>query len=37
VTKVPVLIAENPLDCVVLGSGKVLDELNLLRRVAISS
>ena len=37
VTKVPVLIAENPLDCVVLGSGKVLDELDLLRRVSISS
>jgi rod shape-determining protein MreB len=37
VTKVPVLIAENPLDCVVLGSGKVLDELNLLRRVAVTS
>ena len=33
----PVLIAENPLSCVVLGSGKVLDELDLLRRVAISS
>jgi rod shape-determining protein MreB len=31
------MIAENPLDCVVLGSGKVLDELNLLRRVAITS
>jgi rod shape-determining protein MreB len=37
VTKVPVLIAENPLDCVCLGSGLVLDELDLLRRVAISS
>jgi rod shape-determining protein MreB len=37
ITKVPVMIAENPLDCVVLGSGKVLDELNLLRRVAITS
>ena len=37
VTKVPILIAENPLDCVVLGSGKVLDELNLLRRVSVSS
>jgi rod shape-determining protein MreB len=37
VTKVPVLIAENPLDCVVLGSGKVLDELDLLRRVSITS
>jgi len=36
ITKVPVLISENPLDCVVLGSGKVLDELNLLRRVAVS-
>ncbi len=37
VTKVPILIAENPLDCVVLGSGKVLDELNLLKRVSVSS
>jgi rod shape-determining protein MreB len=37
ITKVPVLISENPLDCVVLGSGKVLDELHLLRRVAVSS
>lgn len=37
VTKVPVLIAENPLDCVCLGSGKVLDELALLRRVSVSS
>ncbi|NVN89194.1 MAG: rod shape-determining protein [Desulfuromonadales bacterium] len=37
VTKVPVLIAENPLDCVALGSGKVLDELDLLRRVSITS
>ncbi len=37
VTKVPVLIAENPLDCVCLGSGVVLDELDLLRRVAIDS
>ena len=37
ITKVPVLIAENPLDCVVLGSGKVLDELHLLKRVAVSS
>ena len=37
ITKVPVLISENPLDCVVLGSGKVLDELHLLKRVAVSS
>ena len=36
-TGVPVMIAENPLDCVALGSGKVLDELDLLRRVSISS
>jgi rod shape-determining protein MreB len=36
-TGLPVVIAEDPLSCVVLGSGKVLDELNLLRRVAISS
>lgn len=37
ITKVPVLIAENPLDCVCLGSGKVLDELTLLKRVSVSS
>jgi len=36
-TLVPVMIAENPLDCVALGSGKVLDELDLLRRVSITS
>ncbi len=36
ITKVPVLIAENPLDCVVLGSGMVLDELALLKRVSVS-
>src|SRR6266571_3719542 len=36
-TGLPVVIAEDPLSCVVLGSGKVLDELNLLRSVAISS
>jgi rod shape-determining protein MreB and related proteins len=36
-TMVPVMIAENPLDCVALGSGKVLDELDLLRRVSITS
>ncbi len=36
-TGVPVMIAENPLDCVALGSGKVLDELDLLRRVSIAS
>lgn len=36
-TEVPVMIANNPLDCVALGSGKVLDELDLLRRVSINS
>ena len=36
-TGLPVVTAEDPLSCVVLGSGKVLDELNLLRRVAVSS
>jgi rod shape-determining protein MreB len=36
-TGLPVFIAEDPLSCVVLGSGKALDELNLLRSVAVSS
>ena len=36
-TGLPVVTAEDPLSCVVLGSGKVLDELALLRNVAISS
>jgi rod shape-determining protein MreB len=36
-TGLPVVIAEDPLSCVVLGSGKVLDEINLLRQVAVSS
>ncbi|NIQ95781.1 MAG: rod shape-determining protein [Desulfuromonadales bacterium] len=36
-TGLPVVIAEDPLSCVVLGSGKVLDHLDLLKRVAISS
>ena len=36
-TGLPVVIAEDPLSCVALGSGKVLDELDLLRRVTISS
>jgi len=36
-TGLPVVIAEDPLSCVVLGSGKVLDELDLLRRVTIPS
>lgn len=36
-TGLPVVIADDPLSCVVLGSGAVLDELDLLRRVAIPS
>ncbi len=36
-TGLPVVIAETPLSCVALGSGKVLDELDLLRRVTVSS
>jgi rod shape-determining protein MreB len=36
-TGLPVVIAEDPLSCVALGSGKVLDELDLLRRVTVTS
>jgi len=36
-TGLPVAQAEDPLSCVVLGSGKVLDELDLLRRVTVTS
>jgi rod shape-determining protein MreB and related proteins len=35
-TGMPVYIAENPLDCVALGAGKALAEIELLRRVALS-
>lgn len=35
-TGMPVHIAENPLDCVALGTGKVLDEVDTLRRVLIT-
>jgi len=34
-TGLPIIIAESPLTAVVLGSGKVLDELDLLREVAL--
>jgi rod shape-determining protein MreB len=34
-TNLPVTIASDPLCCVALGTGKVLDELELLRKVAI--
>lgn len=32
-TGMPVHVSENPLNCVALGAGKVLDELNVLKRV----
>ncbi|MGH7277243.1 MAG: rod shape-determining protein [Candidatus Rokuibacteriota bacterium] len=34
-TNLPVTIAEDPLSCVVLGTGKALDDLGLLKKVAI--
>ena len=34
-TQLPVTIAEEPLNCVVKGAGKVLDEIKLLREVTI--
>ncbi len=35
-TGMPVFLAENPLDCVVLGAGKALTAIDLLKRVSIS-
>ena len=35
-TGLPVIIAENPLKAVVMGVGKMLDELEMLRRIAIN-
>ncbi|HHV28283.1 rod shape-determining protein [Acetivibrio mesophilus] len=35
-TGMPVSIADNPLDCVAMGSGKVLDEIETLKKVLIS-
>src|SRR5512137_2643155 len=35
-TGLPITIAEDPLTCVVMGTGKVLDELDLLRQIQIS-
>ena len=34
-TGMPVFLAENPMDCVVLGAGEALSEIELLRRVAL--
>ena len=36
-TGMPVSIAENPLDCVVIGTGKVLNEITTLKKVLLSS
>jgi rod shape-determining protein MreB len=36
-TGLPVMIADDALSAVVLGSGKALDELNLLREVALQT
>lgn len=36
-TGIPVNVAEFPLDCVVLGTGRVLDEIEVLKNVLISS
>lgn len=35
-TRLPVMIAEDPTTCVVLGTGRVLDQLELLKAVAIN-
>jgi rod shape-determining protein MreB len=34
-TRLPVTVAEDPLACVVRGTGKMLDRLDLLKKVAI--
>ena len=36
-TGIPVYVAENPLDCVALGTGKVLEEIETLKKVLINS
>jgi rod shape-determining protein MreB len=36
-TGLPITMSNDPLACVALGAGKLLDELDLLRRVAISA
>ncbi|MDD3766097.1 MAG: rod shape-determining protein [Eubacteriales bacterium] len=36
-TGMPVMIAENPLDCVAVGTGKVLNEIATLRKVLLST
>jgi rod shape-determining protein MreB len=36
-TGLPIVVAESPLTCVVMGSGRALDELSLLKEVALDS
>ena len=36
-TGLPVTVAENPLSCVVLGTGKMLEDFNLLKKISIDS
>ncbi|MBI5379278.1 MAG: rod shape-determining protein, partial [Nitrospirae bacterium] len=36
-TGLPIIVSEHPLSDVVIGSGKVLDELDLLRQVTVQS
>jgi hypothetical protein len=36
-TGLPVPIADDPLSCIVLGTGKMLDDFNLLRKLSIES
>ena len=35
VTGLPVIVAENPMDAVAMGAGKSLDQIELLKRIAI--
>ena len=35
-TGMPTFIAESPLDCVALGTGKVIEEIDTLKKVLIS-
>jgi rod shape-determining protein MreB len=36
-TGMPVVVADDTLDCVVLGAGKVLKQLNLLKRISLNN
>jgi len=36
-TQLPVTVAQDPMSCVALGVGRVLDELELLKKVAMSA